>query len=181
MSATGMRTIAIAALVVGLGCRPAAPTTDEPTESAAPLPPTRAPAGEVLDATIPLYSGGSLALAELRGRAVVLEITASYVPAWARTPAVWRDLVARHPDLAVVTVALDLEQTALRSWETDPPPFVLGWDPQGALAARLQAAKLPTVVVLDRDGRLVHQEAAFDPDHADRVVAAVAQAAGGSR
>jgi hypothetical protein len=152
-----------------------------PAEPSVPLPPTRAPAGEVLDAIIPLYSGGSLALADLRGRAVVLEITASYAPQWSRTPAVWLDLVARHPDLAIVTVALDVEQTALRAWETDPPPFVLGWDPQGALAARLQAARLPTVVVLDRGGRLVHQEAAFDPERADRVVAAVAQAAGGAR
>jgi hypothetical protein len=32
--------------------------------------------------------------------------------------------------------------------------FDLGWDPQGALAARLQVAALPTVVVLDRGGRI---------------------------
>jgi hypothetical protein len=69
------------------------------------------------------------------------------------------------PDrLAVIVVALDSERAAL-----SPEPgvrgrgFDLGWDPQGALAARLQVAALPTVVVLDRSGRVAFIQGGAPP------------------
>jgi len=69
----------------------------------------------------------------------------------------WRALVEQRGDaVAVVCVALDADANALpASWIDDPPPFVLGWDPQGAIAARLQARVLPTVVLLDAGGTIV--------------------------
>jgi hypothetical protein len=45
-----------------------------------------------------------------------------------------------------------------------PRGFDLGWDPQGALAARLQAAALPTVVILDRRGRITFVQAGAPPE-----------------
>ena len=79
-------------------------------------------------------------------------------PIWPETFAFYNRLLRQHGSsrLAVVVVSVDPERATL-----SPEPdlrgqgFELGWDPQGALAARLQAAALPTAVVLDRAGRIV--------------------------
>lgn len=139
--------------------RPGAVLGPEPP---APLPdPAHAPVnrepGELLDATIPLLDGAGLPLAQLRGRVVVLELTATWAERWAEAYPFYTRLLQQHgPErLAVVVIAMDSERATL---SPEPglrgPGFDLGWDPQGALAARLQAAALPTVVILDRQGRI---------------------------
>ncbi|MBL9099898.1 MAG: TlpA family protein disulfide reductase [Myxococcales bacterium] len=155
---------ALVALALACACR-TAPAPPHPT--VAPSPPESLPdpittpvnrePGELLDATVPLVDGDGLPLAGLRGRVVVLELTATWTERWPETFAFYTRLLQQHgPDrLAVVVVAMDNERAAL-----SPEPglrgrgFDLGWDPQGALAARLQVAALPTVVVLDRQGRV---------------------------
>ena len=99
-------------------------------------------------------------LSRLRGRVVVVELTATWVERWPETYAFYNRLLAEHAgQLAVVVVTLDNERGALSPEPgTRAPGFTLGWDPQGALAARLQAAALPTVVVLDRAGEIVHAQ-----------------------
>jgi hypothetical protein len=93
-----------------------------------------------------------LALASLRGKVVILELN----DAAHRDAAAELDYTAlaerSQARLAIVMVALDRD-----GWPDDAPPYLLGWDPQGALAARLRAAALPTVIVLDTEGRIAHQ------------------------
>lgn len=143
--------------------------TTTTTRSTAPstTPETRAPsrhaAGEVVDANVPLPDGGVLGLAELRGKLVVLEL----VDTARRDPAVEADYTRVLDEAAdrveIVMVSLDAE-----GWAGDVPPFRLGWDPQGALAARLLVASVPTVMLLDRDGRVAAQySGARAPGHAE--------------
>lgn len=143
------------------------PTTTNPVDSQTPgpLPPSRHAAGEVVDANVPLQQGGVIALAELRGKLVVLEV----VDAAHRDAGVESDyamlLAESAGKLEVVMVSIDAD-----GWVGDVPPFVLGWDPQGALAARLRAANVPTVLLLDVDGRVTAQYAgARTPGHAELV------------
>lgn len=161
------------ALVLLAACR-AAPAPPHPT--LAPDPPESLPdpiktpvnrePGELLEATVPLIDGDGLPLAGLRGRVVVLELTATWADRWPEAFAFYTRLLQQHgPDrLAVVVVAMDNERAAL-----SPEPglrgqgFDLGWDPQGALAARLQVAALPTVVVLDRNGRVAFVQGGAPP------------------
>jgi hypothetical protein len=148
-----VRASGLAALVL-LGCRPATPTTTKAPDDSAPaaLPTSRHAAGEVLDANIPLAHGGVLPLASLRGKVVILELGG----AADRDATVEADYAALAESsgagLAIVMVALDPG-----GWHDDAPPHTLGWDPQGALAAKLRAATLPTVIVLDTEGRIAHQ------------------------
>ncbi|HEY8378349.1 MAG TPA: TlpA disulfide reductase family protein [Nannocystis sp.] len=129
-----------------------------PAEPLAPAAPIRHAAGEILDLTVPLAGGGGLSLRDLRGRVVVLELTSAALPSWPATFAFYNDLLRHHgaDRLAVIVVAVDPERAPL-----SPEPelrrhgFELGWDPQGALAARLQVAAFPTVLVLDQAGRIV--------------------------
>lgn len=155
------------ALVVAAACtRPESSTTPPPDPGPTPpadiLAPIRNTPGERLDLVVPLPGGDALPLAQLRGRVVVLELTSAAAPGWPETFAFYNRLLREHgPDrLAVIVVSVDPERAAL-----SPEPdlrahgFELGWDPQGALAARLQAVALPTVVVLDRDGRIAFVQA----------------------
>ncbi len=147
----------------GPSAPPPEPVTRLPDPVHAPV--NREP-GELLEATVPLVDGDGLPLARLRGRVVVLELTATWAPRWPETYPFYARLLHEHgPDrLAVVVVAMDSERAAL---SPEPgvrgPGFDLGWDPQGALAARLQAAALPTVVVLDRSGRVAFVQADAPP------------------
>lgn len=148
--------VAVLASALVIGCRPAASadTSSAAPSTLAPLPPSRAVAGEPLDVTVPLQHGGVVTTSALRGKVVVLELVdADHVDPGGYLE--YQRLQDERPDdLAIVLVSLDRE-----GWSDATAPFVLGWDPQGALATRLRAASLPTVIVLDREGRVVHQYA----------------------
>jgi hypothetical protein len=156
-----LRAAALAALLAACtrpqtGPPPEPPPPDAPVQPAAPI---RHTTGQVLDLTVPLLAGAALPLPSLRGRVVVLELTSAALPSWPASFALYNDLLREYgaARLAVVVVAIDGERNLL-----SPEPdlrvhgFELGWDPQGALAARLQLATLPTALVLGRDGRIVH-------------------------
>ncbi len=156
--------ISLALSSVAFGCRPKpSEATVEPEpepelveepapEVLIPAEPANRSAGETLDATIPLVGGGALELASLRGRPVVVEISASWEPGWKETHAIYAELLQRHPELAVIVVASEPEDRALLEL---PAGLIGAWDPAGALAARLSVAIFPTVFVLDRDGTIV--------------------------
>jgi hypothetical protein len=148
-----MKRVAIACTL--LGCHPAADTASTVPEAGpapADLPPSKHAAGEQLDLRVPLAQGGMLDLAALRGKVVLLELVdAAHVDP--QQYAAYREVWQRAGDaLAIVIVSLDQDPA------TDDA-FVYGTDPQGALAARLHAARLPMVIVLDREGRVVQQYA----------------------
>ena len=150
-----------------LACKPVPDASVLVAPTRGQLPPSRHAAGEQVDANVPLQQGGVLSLAELRGKVVVLEV----VDAAHRDAAVEAEYAAVLARFAgrveVVMVSLDAD-----GWVGDVPPFVLGWDPQGALAARLLAASVPTVLLLDTAGRVVTQySGARKPNHAALIAA----------
>jgi hypothetical protein len=149
-----IRTSALAlALFAAAACKPAADTgTVEPTAPGRPETPSRHANGDQLDANVPLASGDVLALAGLRGKVVLLELS-DVAHRKAEVLTDYTRLAEIHgEELAIVVVSLDRN-----GWDTSPAGYVLGWDPDGALAAKLHAAALPTVLVLDREGRVAYQ------------------------
>jgi hypothetical protein len=171
---------ALAGLLFTVACRPAGepaepgpgPPEEPPLE---PPTPTNREEGEVFDAAIPLVGGGELALSSLRGRVVLLEISASWADGAPAARARWAELARAHPaGLAVVLVAVEDEPadpTLL------PGGVLVGWDPQGALAARLRIAGFPTLIVLDRTGTIALIRRGYDDAIAAEVAAAVARLA----
>lgn len=156
------RARAIALGMLAVACRPTttAPPTPEPTV-VGDAPPSRHATGEQVDATVPLQPGGTVALAELRGKVVLLELS----DAAHRDAAVIADYEAlqreRGDEVVVIVVSLDRD-----GWSGDAPPLMLGWDPAGALAARLHAGSIPAVLLVDRDGRILEQYAGAREPHA---------------
>ncbi|MFO7564206.1 MAG: TlpA disulfide reductase family protein [Enhygromyxa sp.] len=147
-------------LLLATGC-PVAPTTapdDAPnsTEELAeepliPSEPANRAAGDELEATITLAGGGALELSSLRGRPVLLEISASWEPGFAEAHELYAELLAEHPELEVIVVLAEPDDRALVGL---PAGLTPAWDPAGALAAKLSVASFPTVFVLERSGRI---------------------------
>jgi AhpC/TSA family len=124
---------------------------DADSEPIIPAEPANRSNGDELDATIPVIGGDSIELASLRGRPVLLEISASWEPGFAEAHGLYVDLLAAHPDLAVVVVVADPADASLDGLED---AFILAWDPAGALAAKLTVATMPTMFVVDRSGHI---------------------------
>ncbi|PRP90518.1 AhpC/TSA family protein [Enhygromyxa salina] len=147
-------------LVLLTGC-PTTPTTtpppsddgaiEEPSTPIIPAEPANHTEGDELEATIPVIGGDSIELSSLRGRPVLLEISASWEPGFAEAHALYAELLAEHGELAVIVVVADPEDAGLSGL---PPEFTLAWDPAGALAAKFSVATFPTMFVIDRGGRI---------------------------
>jgi hypothetical protein len=169
--ATGLLTAALGACHPNAGAPPVdADEARGPTEAVAlePETPTNRQPGEQLDAVIPLFDGGALALASLRGRVVLLELSASWERGWNEAHEHHASLANAYGErLAIVVVSADADGSVLESSLIGP--FTLGWDPQGALAARLRVAGFPTFLVLDADGRIVAIHRGFD-EHVRRAL-----------
>jgi hypothetical protein len=138
-----------------------------------PEQPANREAGELLELTIPLLGTDPLELASLRGRPVVLEISASWEPGWTELHAFEADVVAQHPDLAVIVVAAEPDDRSLRDLQLTLMP---AWDPAGALAAKLSVALFPTVFVLDRNGRILAVSSGWDDETIDVLAQAIDEA-----
>lgn len=141
------------------------PTTAPPEQTPGGGPDTPATAqvtpegerGDAVEVTVPLYRDGLIRTEDLRDKVVVLDVFSPDEADWSTEHLAWRSLQEDHPEtLVVVTVATASDDTNLvATWDADPPTYLVGWDPQGALALRLGVEALPTVLVLDPQGRVV--------------------------
>ncbi len=127
--------------------------------------PTNREAGEQLHLTLPRVDGDSVALGDLQGHVVVLEVSATWTENWRDSFTRYNALVREHPDQVTAVLLLVDPRRDVLSPEpvVREPGFILGWDPQGAVAAQLQLATFPTVLVLDRDGKIAHISAGARP------------------
>lgn len=96
-------------------------------------------------------------LAEYRGKGVVLNVWATWcLPCRAEMPALDRLAVLAAPDgIVVLPISIDTGGLkAVRKFDADNhiahPPILL--DPEGHLAAALQAPGVPTTVIVNRTG-----------------------------
>lgn len=145
-------------------------TSDEPP--VIPSEPANKAAGDEIDATIPIVGGDAIELSSLRGRPVLLEISASWELGFAEAHAVYAQLLEEHPELVVVLVVADPQDAGLDGLAEQ---FTLAWDPAGALAARLSVATLPTMFVIDRGGRVASVVNGWDEAIAAELMDAVAK------
>jgi hypothetical protein len=146
---------------------------DADSEPIIPAEPANRSSGDELDATIPVVGGDALELSSLRGRPVLLEISASWEPGFAEAHAFYVELLAAHPELAVVVVVADPADASL---DMLGDAFILAWDPAGALAAKLTVATMPTMFVVDRSGHISVVVNGWSDEVRDTLACAVAAA-----
>lgn len=106
---------------------------------------------------------GQLDLARYKGKVVYIDFWASWcVPCRKSFP--WlNELAGKHPDdLVVVGVNVDNERAAaMKFLEKYPASFPLVFDPQGKLAAEYKLEGMPSAVIVDRAGKIVHRHVGF--------------------
>jgi hypothetical protein len=166
--------------LLSVGCPAPAETTvvpEDPVEVApadplVPSEPANRAAGDELEATISVAGGEAILLSSLRGRPVLLEISASWEPGFVEAHELYAQLLAAHPDLAVVVILAEANDEALLGLPSGLTP---AWDPAGALAAKLSVATFPTMFVIDRGGRISAVVNGWSEGVAGQLEAAVAE------
>jgi len=106
---------------------------------------------------------GALDVARYKGKVVYVDFWASWcVPCRKSFP--WlNELAKKHPDdLVVIGVNVDNERAAgMKFLEKYPASFPLVFDPQGKIAADYKLEGMPSAVILDREGKVVHRHVGF--------------------
>jgi len=128
--------------------------------------------------TLPDWQGRPRALAEFRGKLVLIDFWASWcAPCATALPAL--DTLARRyapGDLVVLAVDIDTapEQAERFLAERIPAPaVVLLRDPGGKILARYGAEGMPALYVLDRNGVVRRVEAGYAPERIASVAASI--------
>lgn len=164
-------------VLAGCPARPTTPPDTQPAEiedasgSIIPAEPANRAEGDELEATIPVIGGESIELSSLRGRPVLLEISASWEPGFTEAHALYAELLGEHPELAVIVIVADPADAGLDGLS---PDFTLAWDPAGALAAKFSVATFPTMFVIDRGGQITTVVNGWDDAVRSALVSAVA-------
>jgi len=133
--------------------------------------------GETMEFTAErLDVAGSLRLADLRGKVVLVDVFASWcVPCRDAVPA-WGELLARVGDdqMQVVGVAIDDDRDMAQGFVDEVMPrFPTVWDARGAIMARYPVRQMPTLFVLDQTGVVRFVHIGFQPDAAAEIEARV--------
>ena len=111
----------------------------------------------------PAIADDTFSASRYRGKVVYIDFWASWcVPCRKSFP--WLNaLAAKYPDdLAVVGINVDHDpQAAAHFLERYPAAFPLVYDPDGRIAAQYALEGMPSAVVLDREGHIVHRHIGF--------------------
>ena len=145
------------ALLVGLAtCGGPAPRALQTTPAAA--------AQELPDLTYKLRGGGTWSSREVRGKVVVIDVWATYCkPCKKAFPKLDR-IHSLGADVVVIGVSVDADDAIVeRFLKETPTAFAIGRDPEETVKQRpLSLTQLPTVLVLDRLGRLRYRGEKLD-------------------
>jgi thiol-disulfide isomerase/thioredoxin len=127
------------------------------------------------DFTLPTRSG-SVALAGLRGKVVLVDFWASWCGPCRQSFPWMSALSERDAARGLVVVAIDLDKSrepAEAFLHEFSPPFIVAFDPAGKTAEAYDVAAMPSSYLVGRDGRLLYSHAGFDPRGAAKIEAKI--------
>lgn len=149
------------ALVAGLGC------SGEPRGSTAP------------QFRLESLDGDILGPSDFEGRVVVVDFWATWCQPCHAQAAVLRGLHEEMKEREIQFLAVDLgeaEPTVRSFVQRNPVPYPVLLDPERSLSAELGIQSLPTLMILDREGRTTYFAPGVIPE--DRLRDLIAEAAG---
>ncbi len=109
-------------------------------------------------------------LDDLRGRIVLLDLCASWCIVCRQSLPFYAELQRRHRDaVTVVALSIDADEDDARAFaRTLPPEIRLAHDASGDAKAALGMGAMPSLLIVDREGRIRHRHESFRPE--DRAV-----------
>jgi thiol-disulfide isomerase/thioredoxin len=162
------RLAVLAALVVLGGCGGTArrPLSLIPAASAAPLPPLE----------YRLLDGAPWTSASATGRVLVVDVWATYCKPCRKAFPKLNQLAAAHPEAVVIGLSVDEDDADVRAFLAEiPATYPIARDPAMSVReAPLQLSKLPTLLVVDRRGRVRLQTEKMDDADYDALPGLVA-------
>ncbi|MFN7946708.1 MAG: TlpA disulfide reductase family protein [Blastocatellia bacterium] len=129
--------------------------------------------------TLRTTDGGSFNLADKRGRVVVLAFGATWVPLSSKELPALQKLADRYAGrkVDVYWVSINSAKPGARNAATDAELKAFATrnglrlpvlrDPDQAAFRALGVENLPTLIIIDREGKVAHKHVGFDPDQAD--------------
>ena len=144
----GLAAAALAVVLVGSDGGHAGGPGGSPSAEPVSGPPVRLEGNDVT-------SGEAVGLDELAGRPVAVTVWASWCPACPKQAGPLRELVAKRPNAAVLTVVTQEDADAARAFLADHDlgvPTIA--DTDGRLAAKLGVHELPTTLFLTSSHRV---------------------------
>lgn len=143
--------LAAGMLAFSAACRDAMPPAAEAaqeSDGAAPIP----------DFRLASLAGGELTRSDLHGRVVLLDFWATWCAPCHVQADILRELYPEvaGPDVEFVAVAVGEPEETVRDFlVTRPFPYPALIDPDDTMSAKLRILGLPTLVILDPQGRMV--------------------------
>ena len=128
---------------------------------------TIASANEYLpDLTLTDLEDRPIALNELRGRVVLLDLCASWCLVCRQSLPFYAELQRQHADdVSVIAVTIDDDADDARAFaRTIPAPIRVAHDADAEQAATLGLQAMPTLVIADRTGRVRLRHQSFRPE-----------------
>ena len=115
------------------------------------------------------------ALSAYQGKVVYLDFWASWCGPCAESFPWLNAMQAKYgKDLAVVGVNVDTDARAADKFlQKHPASFDIVKDPSGALPERYNIEGMPSAVILDGSGRVLHQHSGFRPEQTQEYEAAI--------
>lgn len=133
-------------------------------EGTAAGPGTGRPAPEIV---VERMDGGSLSVASLRGKVVLLDVWASWCAPCIKELPMLDDMARRlrSKGVEIVAVSVDQERANVIQFLESQPHWTLtvAHDPRGAIADTLQPEKMPTSYTIDRAGIVRYVNEGFEP------------------
>jgi peroxiredoxin/Cu/Ag efflux protein CusF len=131
-------------------------------EPAGERPPSRPASFQAPDFTLPTLSGGTIRLADFRGKVVLLNFWATWcVPCRMEMPAL-EALYQRHKDAGLAVLAINLDTLSTAGVEAFVQEvmvtFPVALDPSWSIARGYRVLGLPTTYLIDRAGNVVVRE-----------------------
>lgn len=144
-----------------------------PALAVAAAPGTAAPAFALEGRT------GPVSLAAYQGKYVYLDFWASWCAPCKRSFPWMSELQKRYGEAGLQVVAINVDATradAERFLAQTPAAFVVAWDPTGATAKQYAIKGMPSSVLIDPAGQVVHVHAGYT-DNSARLIEQQIQAA----